>query len=103
METHAYNLYRKTACRNKAELVRKDLAKSLGNRIVVLPMLILPLMLCVFMPAAMIELGRGEKVAPPRPSLPRAPSIRGWRRARGLRPSAPDPRRRPCFLYMIVL
>jgi ABC-2 type transport system permease protein len=38
-------------------LVRKDLMESLGNRMVVLPMIALPLILCVAMPAAMIILG----------------------------------------------
>jgi ABC-2 type transport system permease protein len=43
-------------------IVRKDLAECLGNRIVVIPMIILPLMLCVIMPAAMIVLGLSQGV-----------------------------------------
>lgn len=41
-------------------LVRKDLQECLGDRMIILPMIVLPLVTCVAMPAALILLGLGS-------------------------------------------
>lgn len=41
-------------------LVRKDLLECLGNRMVMIPMIVLPLVKCVALPAALILLGLGS-------------------------------------------
>ena len=41
-------------------LVRKDIQECLGNRMVLVPMFLLPLLLCVAMPALLILLGLGS-------------------------------------------
>lgn len=46
--------------RKVAWLVRKDLMQCLGNKMVLLPMIIIPLFFCAALPAAMIILGLGS-------------------------------------------